>query len=661
MSVIDSIKAAPLTSPGWLVTGAALLSITASWAQAPGVWVPQTQSAEPKVLGKTALSGMKLNLTGFRIEGNVLIDQNGLAAAIQPWLDRELSLSEFEKATQAIARYLQAHGHPGAKVKVARSMMRDGQLAVAIEGLSPRAQDYAQLPAAEPTLKVRGYRFVGATQASQQELEQVVQPWVGRDLKVADLQAPAEAVAQLIRAKGYTLAQAFMPPQKLQDGILEIQVNEGMVDTSDSASGVIVSGQFQRVRAHIIEQVLSPAVRAGKPLMPTELENRLLLANDIPGAQVSVNLAPGLQPGTTQIQARVTDAPLLTTALTLDNHGSLYTGRERAQALLSLNSPTGLGDQIQWLGLTSERMQSNRLSWSWPVGAQGTRAGVSVARAALQLSTQPVPVNLDGRSTSQSLFVNHPWLWTPLRKIQSALSLEKRRLSNALDGNALNERELEVLNLGLTSESTESRSATILFSAGISVGQVSHRYDWGQSLALSKTAGGFGKASFGFQHTQALAAQGAGAKWRWQVQMTGQLSSKNLDTSEKFQLGGPNGIRAYPVGEAFGDQGYLVNLELHRQIQLQALGSGSVFGFADTGGITLSRHPWEAQTASGRPNTYQLHGVGLGVALQPDAQSGVRLIWARKVGHNPNPTALQTDSDGTRSDSRIWLLGTYKF
>ena len=42
----------------------------------------------------------------------------------------------------------------------------------------------------------------------------------------------------------------------------------------------------------------------------------------------------------------------------------------------------------------------------------------------------------------------------------------------------------------------------------------------------------------------------------------GQLADKNLDTAEKFYLGGPGGVRAYPQGEATGDQGYRLSGEL---------------------------------------------------------------------------------------------------
>jgi hemolysin activation/secretion protein len=43
---------------------------------------------------------------------------------------------------------------------------------------------------------------------------------------------------------------------------------------------------------------------------------------------------------------------------------------------------------------------------------------------------------------------------------------------------------------------------------------------------------------------------------------SGQRASKNLDSSEEFFLGGPNGVRAYPQGEGAGDEGWLSRLEL---------------------------------------------------------------------------------------------------
>lgn len=46
------------------------------------------------------------------------------------------------------------------------------------------------------------------------------------------------------------------------------------------------------------------------------------------------------------------------------------------------------------------------------------------------------------------------------------------------------------------------------------------------------------------------------------INLHSQLASKDLDGSEQFSLGGADGIRAYPQGEASGSSGYQATAEL---------------------------------------------------------------------------------------------------
>ena len=50
--------------------------------------------------------------------------------------------------------------------------------------------------------------------------------------------------------------------------------------------------------------MLAEGAPAGQPLKAEALEQSLLVANDLPGVKkVKVNLAPGSQPGSTQVEA----------------------------------------------------------------------------------------------------------------------------------------------------------------------------------------------------------------------------------------------------------------------------------------------------------------------------------------------------------------------
>ena len=242
---------------------------------------PEVRSTMPKA--QTSLAGLRLSMQGFRIEGDVLVSEEGLNQAMAPWLDRELSFPEFEKAVHAVGDYLRSNGHPKVQVRISRAMMKEGRMAVAIEGLTPRSADYAAVPVVEPRIQVNRFEVSGVSLLDADEIRAAVAPWEGRELTVAEMQQPAEAIAGLIRAKGYPLTQAFLPPQRVDGGTLEIRVQEGVVDGSAGINGIVTSGAGKRIKPEVLTKVLAEGAPAGQPLKAEALEQSLLVANDLPG------------------------------------------------------------------------------------------------------------------------------------------------------------------------------------------------------------------------------------------------------------------------------------------------------------------------------------------------------------------------------------------
>ncbi|MEO5830112.1 MAG: ShlB/FhaC/HecB family hemolysin secretion/activation protein, partial [Rhodanobacter sp.] len=111
---------------------------------------------------------------------------------------------------------------------------------------------------------------------------------------------------------------------------------------------------------------------------------------------------------------------------------------------------------------------------------------------------------------------------------------------------------------------------------------------------------------------------------------TAQLASKNLDPSEKMVLGGMDGIRAYPQGEGFGDEGYLARLELRRLLpglSDHVPGQVHLIGFVDSGHVTINKNPWYAGS-----NSENLRSAGVGVTWVDPGDFSVRMYYARKLG-----------------------------
>ena len=79
--------------------------------------------------------------------------------------------------------------------------------------------------------------------------------------------------------------------------------------------------------------------------------------------------------------------------------------------------------------------------------------------------------------------------------------------------------------------------------------------------------------------------------------ISGQLASGNLDASEKMVLGGMDGVRAYPQGEGFGDEGLLATVEARRMmpgLSDRVPGQVHLLAFVDGGRISIDKDPWLA-------------------------------------------------------------------
>jgi hemolysin activation/secretion protein len=143
------------------------------------------------------------------------------------------------------------------------------------------------------------------------------------------------------------------------------------------------------------------------------------------------------------------------------------------------------------------------------------------------------------------------------------------------------------------------------------------------------------------------------------VAASGQFASKNLDSSEKFFLGGPYGVRAYPNNEGSGSEGKMLNIELRYQIAEQF----NVAAFYDWGQITQNKRNLTGD--EGNPlsalNSFNLSGYGLQLSWRGGIPASINFIWARRLGTNPNPTASGADQDGSNSPNRFWLTASIPF
>jgi hemolysin activation/secretion protein len=175
-----------------------------------------------------------------------------------------------------------------------------------------------------------------------------------------------------------------------------------------------------------------------------------------------------------------------------------------------------------------------------------------------------------------------------------------------------------------------------------------------------------GKTHIAAQATNITLEEGRFNRWRYNLNHTqfikndlsltgkfyGQFANQNLNSSEKFYLGGTSGVRAYPTSEGSGSEGYIVNLEARKELPLNI----SVLGFYDFGHVKQKVEQAELR------NEYNLKGYGMALDWQGPYRTNVSLIWARRIGNNPNPASDNyNDQDGTRHLNRFWLKASIGF
>lgn len=612
----------------------------------------------------------KFSLQGMSVGQAENIDQAKMNEIMTPWLNRELTFAEFQEASHALADHLRANGHPNAEVKISQMQFKEGQVAIAIAGLTP------PVIASEPKLAVSDIQIQGLTVLSEADVKESLKPYLGRDLTVKELGEATDAVANRLRNAGYALAQAYLPPQKIDSGVVTIAVQEGVVDGSAGKGGVTVSGGESTIKPEVVQGYLAEAVVADKPLNVNKLERALRIVQDTPGVEsVKTNLAPGSVPGTTQVLADVTSSKPVTASLSADNFGNPYMGEGRLNAAVNVNSPSGHGEQY-FVNLSkssgaekADGMQSFKLGGHAPVGFSGLRMGASYSKMDVEVggNAQLIALGINNKSEIASVFASYPLERTANRNTYLTTSLDNKFYKNDSKSGALgssidNERVINALNLGASGDLFGSWGGKLGWGVNLMLanndlsGNKIYR-DQVDKLAAN-TQGNFAKLNANVSHIVPIAQD-----WYLYTALSAQWADKNLDTAEKFQLGGPFGVRAYPVGEGLGDHGWLATAEVRHNVGETQLGNVEVFGFADTGGVTqfVTTYSTAFDGKQNNRNTYELSGVGLGVGVTYKDTGNLRVMVAEKIGSNPNPSIFNTDADGRKDNTRVWVVGTIVF
>lgn len=497
---------------------------------------------------------------------------------------------------------------------------------------------------------VKLFRFVGNTLLTAEQLAPAVAGYLNRPLDYAALQAAAAAVASAYREAGWVV-RAYLPRQDITEGIVTIQIVEAVFGSVHFEGDV-----SKRMSREQIVRTFDVQQQAGAPLNAERLDRALLLADDLPGVNVAGSLRKGTKERETDLVLKVADEPLIMGDATLDNTGARATGRERLAVNLNLNSPLGLGDLLSANLLHTEGSDYLRLGATAPIGPNGWRVGLNTSALSYKLvASEFSALNAKGTSDSVGLEASYPLIRSRLKNLYFIANADRKSFDNQSLGATTTRYKANTLAIGLAGNLFDNLGGGGANSASLTLVEGDLNLDGSPNQAAdavtASTAGRYSKLRYAASRQQVLTQE-----LSFFAVLSGQWASKNLDSSEKFYLGGASGVRAYPVNEGGGAKGQLVNLELRWRLPE----GFTLTGFYDYGQLTVNRN----NSFAGAPaiNSYSLQGRGLSLAWQSGRRGpSLKATWARRMGGNPNPTATGTDQDGSFIRDRLWLSASLTF
>ncbi|HYR35205.1 MAG TPA: ShlB/FhaC/HecB family hemolysin secretion/activation protein [Burkholderiales bacterium] len=488
-----------------------------------------------------------------------------------------------------------------------------------------------------PPFFVSRFRVTGATVFPAADLEALLGP-PNRALTLAEVQALAERITDLYKSRGYIVARALIPAQDVRDGVVEVRVVEGRYERIDINNASDLSES--RLRA-LLGGVREEAIVHG----PT-LERAVLLISDLAGVQPKATLEPAEQPGYTNLVLEIVPTKSADYDVSLDNGGSTFTGRYRLSLGATANSPLKIGDRLSGRVVTTgSNLMSWRISYDAPIGSSGLRAAGYAAETTYKLGDIYTALNASGAARYIGLGAVYPLVRSAPFNLRAQVNLESREFEDRIGSlDILNEKSGQVIQWGGGGDVRDAflGGAITGFQGIITHGRLVLNSPplVAADAATARTYGNYYKLV-----VVANRLQGLTDDLRLVLSYTGQFASDNLDSSEKFSVGGITGVKAYPAGEAAGDDVHLFQAELRYN-------AGSVWGgqftpsvFLDSARSKINHQTWEG--VSGK-NTRRLADFGLGVEWAIPGFLYVRGWYAHKLGSEP----ATADVDEV---SRIWV------
>lgn len=465
---------------------------------------------------------------------------------------------------------------------------------------------------------VKRIEFSPSALLPEAELKKIAADYEGKEVGFADLQALVARVNALYKARGAIAAEAVIPAQDVSGGVIMIRLVEGKLGAYQLQGNDSTSASYVLDRMHDAPGSLVDIAR---------LERDLIWFNRTNDVQLRAVLKPGQAFATTDVELAAQEPSRHSLSLFTDTAGSRSTGEYRVGAVYGNHSLFGYRDELTISTTQARGYDGRALSYAVPVNTWGGRFSLGYNDDRTRIKYGPFSaLNVSGKAESWTASLRQP-VWVDQRTLVAAtVGVVDRRSLTFIQSVRLQKVETVDFSLGIDALRSDDSGA---WSGNFSVttGDAHSPEHLGYTVVRGNLErdqdlgyGFEGRANVGWQATRNL----------------------RLPSSAQYFLGGAGTVRAYSNAYYSGLEGYVVNLELRRPLDLRELGSGpmrpdvTVLGFLDRG-----------QTRPKGPGlqNINLQSIGAGLELRISPRFFGRLTVGHQMFHRPEePRSVRVDA-----------------
>lgn len=501
------------------------------------------------------------------------------------------------------------------------------------------------------TLKVQvnDFKITGQDIYSEETLKSLLADKKGKLVTFKDLQDGADTLSRYFRDRGYIAAHAYLPVQKIENGVVEYAVTVGRFD------GITIQNNT-KIHEGVIKRETA-FLKKGDYLTRANLERAVWLLSDLAGADAKAVLTTGEAPGTVHVTLDLNPHNGKQGLFSIDNYGNRSTGYNEYGLDYDFLNLAREGDHLA-VGITTtgNELFNWGANYTIPVIRDGMKLTAGYNVLTYQLGDDYEGLDALGHSRVASLGLDYAIqrsqrhnLYTGIRYEYSDIQDEYR---DFMENHSVkyNDKTGNAAVWSLYGDEQDRKGAT----------DWRFEYKFGHigndALQMDKEIGGTYNAPTGTYNkirANILRRQDLNDRTYLLLSARGQYAFNNLDSSEHFSLGGPYGVRAYPTSEASGDTGYLTRAELRWLLPLGAKDQQlHLASYLEHGGVWINK---DSSINPGAKNHRNLQGIGVGLIWSRYEDWFLRADYAWKLGSE------ETTSDTSHTGGRFWIRGGVYF